>query len=181
MSGYVAVSRELWNDPDFDDAVMSQREAWIWLCCMGDRTGYFDVTRHDSERQIGWTWQRSRQVFFRWQRRGLVQRLSWDRSRASGVVVRRHVRSSTAPIHVDYLGAPFGPALREGIPAPLRSDILAAGRCSYCGCTDGPFHVDHIIPVSKGGRSNPENLTCACAGCNLSKGGKLLSEWRASQ
>ena len=31
MAGYVAISRSLWSDPDFDDGPMSQREAWIWL------------------------------------------------------------------------------------------------------------------------------------------------------
>lgn len=50
--------------------------------------------------------------------------------------------------------------------------------CRYCGCTDGPFHLDHIHPWAMGGEHTPENLTIACAQCNWSKGSKTLSEWR---
>ena len=32
MSGYVAISRDLWRDPDFDDGQpFTKREAWIWM------------------------------------------------------------------------------------------------------------------------------------------------------
>ena len=30
--------------------------------------------------------------------------------------------------------------------------------------------VDHVVPVSKGGKSNLDNLQAVCAGCNLTKG-----------
>lgn len=54
------------------------------------------------------------------------------------------------------------------------------GRCAYCGITlHGVFHLDHIIPLIQGGSNNPDNLACACAACNLSKGEKLLGEWTA--
>lgn len=50
--------------------------------------------------------------------------------------------------------------------------------CVYCGA-DGPtLHCDHVVPVSRGGRSVMENLVTACAPCNLSKSNKLLvEEW----
>jgi hypothetical protein len=50
--------------------------------------------------------------------------------------------------------------------------------CQYCGCKDGPFHLDHIVPWAMGGEHSPENLTVACAQCNWSKGSKTLEEWR---
>ena len=31
MRGFVAICRELWDDVDFRDAEMSQREAWVWM------------------------------------------------------------------------------------------------------------------------------------------------------
>ena len=51
-------------------------------------------------------------------------------------------------------------------------------QCQYCGiylnkheCT-----VDHIVPISRGGKSTYTNCVCACRDCNTKKGDKLLSE-----
>ncbi len=49
--------------------------------------------------------------------------------------------------------------------------------CTYCGDTEGPFHCDHIIPVSRGGTGDPSNLTTACADCNTKKGTMTPDEW----
>jgi len=40
----------------------------------------------------------------------------------------------------------------------------------------GDRHVDHIIPISKGGKHRPSNLAIACASCNLSKHDKMPNE-----
>lgn len=42
--------------------------------------------------------------------------------------------------------------------------------------SDG-YHVDHIIPLSKGGGNGPDNLQCLCPSCNLRKSSKLPHEW----
>ena len=43
--------------------------------------------------------------------------------------------------------------------------------CAYCGATDQPFEVDHIIPRSRPGTSNRiGNLALACHACNQAKG-----------
>ncbi len=60
----------------------------------------------------------------------------------------------------------------------LRYDILNRDsfRCQICGSTakDGvKLHVDHIIPVSKGGHTTPENLRTLCDRCNLGKSDKI--------
>jgi hypothetical protein len=50
--------------------------------------------------------------------------------------------------------------------------------CGYCGKKDGPFDIDHIVPISRGGAlTDTDNLICACAKCNRSKGDKLVAEW----
>jgi hypothetical protein len=46
----------------------------------------------------------------------------------------------------------------------------AGGCCEYCFsqlafCPD-PFSIEHIIPHSKGGSNDPDNLAVACQGCN---------------
>ena len=45
-------------------------------------------------------------------------------------------------------------------------------KCIICGATDN-LTLDHIIPRSKGGTSEPENLQTLCKRCNTSKGNKL--------
>jgi len=61
----------------------------------------------------------------------------------------------------------------------LRSDILRRDgyRCRMCGAAgaDGvELHVDHILPVSRGGRTIVENLQTLCAPCNLGKGARFV-------
>lgn len=52
------------------------------------------------------------------------------------------------------------------------------GRCYYCGEKVGKtYDVDHVVPLSRGGTNDPDNLVIACASCNRSKSDKLPSEW----
>jgi len=46
--------------------------------------------------------------------------------------------------------------------------------CGYCGdsFSDHDLTLDHVVPVSKGGKTTWENITTACMTCNLSKGNK---------
>jgi 5-methylcytosine-specific restriction endonuclease McrA len=48
-------------------------------------------------------------------------------------------------------------------------------RCQYCGTTTR-LTVDHVLPRSRGGTSVWENITTACAPCNLRKGNRLPHE-----
>lgn len=43
--------------------------------------------------------------------------------------------------------------------------------CRYCGrnVPKGDRHIDHIMPLAKGGRHDPHNLCCACSSCNHRK------------
>lgn len=55
------------------------------------------------------------------------------------------------------------------------------GRCHLCGKTvsRADFHIDHLIPVSKGGLTVPENLAVAHARCNQERGaGRLPAQLR---
>lgn len=49
--------------------------------------------------------------------------------------------------------------------------------CKYCGARGAKLECDHVIPVSKGGSSEVENLVTACFTCNRSKRNKLLKDW----
>ncbi|MGA9116028.1 MAG: HNH endonuclease [Bacteroidota bacterium] len=59
-----------------------------------------------------------------------------------------------------------------------RKNILRrdAHRCQYCGRSDIPLTVDHVVPVSRGGEETWENLACACVRCNNRKGDRTPEE-----
>lgn len=45
------------------------------------------------------------------------------------------------------------------------------GECQYCG-SKRHLTIDHIVPRSKGGKTNWTNLVTACNRCNVNKGDK---------
>lgn len=62
------------------------------------------------------------------------------------------------------------------IPRSLRRKVAVAAqhRCGYCQTeqriSGAQMHVDHIIPLARGGASDESNLWLACAWCNSFKG-----------
>lgn len=49
------------------------------------------------------------------------------------------------------------------------------GHCWWCSkkIPKGKHHVDHRIPIARGGSNGPENLVISCAPCNLKKNMKM--------
>lgn len=76
-----------------------------------------------------------------------------------------------------------GMALRA-IPDDLEKILLKwrHGRCFYCltplSSEPRKIHMDHIVPLSRGGLHDRKNLCLACQTCNESKQNKILfKEW----
>jgi 5-methylcytosine-specific restriction endonuclease McrA len=51
-------------------------------------------------------------------------------------------------------------------------------RCQYCGqpFTQEELTCDHVIPRSRGGRAEWDNIVTCCVGCNRKKGGRTPEE-----
>ncbi len=50
-------------------------------------------------------------------------------------------------------------------------------RCAYCGKTDTPLQIEHIVPKARGGSDRVSNLTLACERCNQKKGTQTAVEF----
>lgn len=63
----------------------------------------------------------------------------------------------------------------DTISKAIRDKIASAAsyRCEYCqtaqAISDAQMHIEHIVPLSRGGDSDNRNLCLACAWCNSYK------------
>lgn len=67
---------------------------------------------------------------------------------------------------------------RAKITPKLRHQILERDhyRCVHCGASaveGAKLHVDHIVPISQGGKTEMGNLQTLCEQCNLGKGNSM--------
>ena len=63
--------------------------------------------------------------------------------------------------------------------AEINELFAAAKQCAYC---DRPLKsrektLDHVQPISRGGKHERSNAVIACSFCNTSKGARTLDEW----
>lgn len=65
---------------------------------------------------------------------------------------------------------PYSPEMAEFMR------MLIKRPCAYCGSTKD-ITVDHVVPLSRGGKHQQDNLAPACFSCNSSKGARTLDEW----
>ncbi len=66
---------------------------------------------------------------------------------------------------------------RRSIPTSVRAEVWdsSGGTCYHCGKALHPisdFHVDHLVPVAKGGTDTRDNLVASCQRCNRRKATK---------
>lgn len=67
----------------------------------------------------------------------------------------------------------------KGAVARLRE--AQGDACAYCGAAIPPYHVDHKLPVSRGGTNVESNLHLTCPRCNLRKNDLTHEEFLVSK
>ena len=50
-------------------------------------------------------------------------------------------------------------------------------KCAYCGAKNVPLQVEHLMPKSRGGTNQVDNLTLACGPCNQKKRNQTAAEF----
>ena len=85
---------------------------------------------------------------------------------------RHPKRGGYRPDRPSVVSKAYGPTWGVVRALALQRD---AYRCQYC--TRRGRTGDHVVPHSKGGISQLDNVVCACARCNTSKGARTLVEW----
>lgn len=95
-----------------------------------------------------------------------TQKIAW-------VALRKDIETSRARIMAGSSTEQHCHGQREPITPRTRYEVFERDgyTCQYCGAkaSDVELHVDHIVPVSKGGGNGLDNLVTACATCNLGK------------
>jgi excisionase family DNA binding protein len=73
---------------------------------------------------------------------------------------------------------------RKSLSSRRRFEVLKRDgfTCQYCGACPptAVLHVDHIVPVSRGGENSLTNLITACSECNLGKAAVPLTAKRSA-
>ncbi len=74
------------------------------------------------------------------------------------------------------------PTIRASFSSKERSAIARSQgrRCNYCGArlTRDNLNIDHMVPVSRGGLNDGDNLQALCRRCNIRKGNHTDEEFR---
>lgn len=79
--------------------------------------------------------------------------------------------------HPEITGAQYQHGERMGYE--VREYLLEkwGRRCAYCGATDVPLEIEHILCRARGGTHRVSNLTLACEPCNVKKGTQLIEDF----
>jgi 5-methylcytosine-specific restriction endonuclease McrA len=102
---------------------------------------------------------------------------------------QHHIKMATDPDYVAYMRQKSKrrkAQMRDSVAIQVKGREIRARfaqfdhRCAYCGA-DGDLHIEHVVPISKGGPHSIGNIIPACESCNYSKRDSEVESWYRSQ
>jgi 5-methylcytosine-specific restriction endonuclease McrA len=102
---------------------------------------------------------------------------------------QHHMKMATDPDYVAYMRQKSQrrkAQMRDSVAIQVKGREIRARfaefchRCAYCGA-DGDLHIEHVVPISKGGPHAIGNIISACKDCNMSKFDHEAETWYRSQ
>lgn len=114
---------------------------------------------------------------YRQQNRERLQ--EWHRNNRKTEAYRMAGRLATAKRRAYMRNAVVGdPKEIKKYYRSVRENLLVV--CFYCNDVFNSklAHVDHVVPLSRGGQHSVTNFCVSCPKCNLSKNDKLVEEWK---
>lgn len=126
-----------------------------------------------------------------WAKANPERRAEWKRLNRERIAEQAKIRGAAwkrANKDRVYAGNEARVALERGASAAQRIYRRAVwerdgGVCRLCDQPAEPaqWHLEHLIPLSRGGAHTYDNVAVAHPACNLAKGRRTLAEWRAGQ
>ena len=98
-------------------------------------------------------------------------------------------KAGTRKYYLEHQIEFFEKAARRGVMKKRDERLITAkdivrmigrldGRCFYCGSLPEHLEIDHVVPLSRGGRHAIGNLVPACRPCNRAKHARFVVEFR---
>lgn len=128
------------------------------------RRAYYEANREELKRYSR-EWYRERTATEEGRKRALDQRRAWAAANREKVRANNHIQKA------------------KRADAPVIDRVYRAvvwerdeGTCQLCGKPADPedWHLDHVIPLAKGGEHSYDNVAVSHPLCNLRKGTKLV-------
>jgi hypothetical protein len=91
----------------------------------------------------------------------------------------REVKRMGPRFNANALHSPCDGRLRGDVWQDICARIFKRDNytCTYCGVRGGALECDHMMPISRGGSNDDDNLTTACKPCNRAKRAMTVQEW----
>lgn len=171
-----------------DEIAVRQREYYQrcstseeWMQKRRDAMKAARHARGDKEREYQRQWREKNREYVRERWLSWVDKNREQKNEKARLARRRRLPQARAKQRIQMSKRRAQTRQAGGTPTVTIAELheKQRGRCWWCNkkVEAANTHLDHRIPLSRGGTNDDSNLVLACAPCNLSKHSKMPWEW----